>query len=389
MDKITTALFGAIALLPVPAEAPLSETYQWLTDVQSSNNGSEVRLQLRSKPRVRIQQTTTRNEDLKARAFNDEYGAIRRLWGVPMWTQAQYVGQISSGSSVIACNTGNYDYVASSLALIWQDANTFAVVQVDTVAAFSLGLSATVGTTFSAAYVMPLRVGLVSGDISQQRSGFADVSKVSYDLQDPVLTASSAPTQFLSNDIYFDPVLKGGTQYDAAIQSEELRADYHLGAVDYLIPWLYTRTLNTYERVLRNVDEVYAFKQWMHRRAGKFRAFWLPSFENDLRVANATSITTTLRWTKDSYDEWATDRTHVAIEDLSGNWYARTLSSISAFSSTVLQGTLSSSLGGLDPLNIRRISYLGLKRLSSDSVTLNWPGGGVCKTSYGVLEISP
>jgi hypothetical protein len=329
-----------------------------------------------------------RNHTLRARGFNVDYGALRRRWGVPLWSQAQSVGAISAAATSIALDVDPYEYRDASLALVYQSVDVFAVVEITTVGADILNLSAAVGTTFTAAKVMPMRVGFVRGNISHQRTGFEDFGKVLFDIEDNAELTVSAPTQFLSNDIYFDQLLKGDDAYEASLQAKEELADFSIGAIDRLSPWNFTRHLQSVQMLFETPTEVHAFRLWLHRRAGKYRSFWTPSFENDLRVANVGTIVSTLQWTRDSYDDWATDHTHVAIEDTSGNWYARTLSAVSVVNPTTLQGTLSSAIN-IPATSVQRISYLGLKRLASDSIKLEWIGGGVSRCSFGVLEVQP
>jgi hypothetical protein len=235
---------------------------------------------------------------------------------------------------------------------------------------------------------MPLRVSYINGDVTTQRTGYNDRGDVRYEVEDNTVITPAAPTQFLGNDIYFTELLKAGATYISAVQADEDQADYALGKIDRIAPWTYNRQLSNVQRLLDGQAEIREFKEWLHRRAGKYRAFWTPSFENDMRVANTGTVTTTLQWRRDSYDEWATARTHIAIEDDAGNWYARTLSSVSVVNSTTLQGTLNSTIN-LAASRIRRISYLGLKRLSSDSVKLDFLGNLVARCDFGILEISP
>ena len=48
--------------------------------------------------------------------------------------------------------------------------------------------------------------------------------------------------------------------------------------------------------------------------------------------------------------------------------------------------TLSSSLG-FNASEIQYVSYLGLVRLATDSIDLNWLGNGVVQVSFDELEI--
>ncbi len=388
MDKITTSLFGVVAILALPAQSPAAETLEWLTDNQPSHNGKEERLQLRSAPRTTYGYTVPRSAELKARAFNAEYGALNARWAVPVWMQVQYVGPVTAADTTISCNTQDFEFRDASLALVYQTNNLWALVEVDSVTPGLLTLLDPVGTEFSAAYVMPVRVGRLRGGVSYARAGYSETAELNFVVEDNEELTVTAPAQFLSNDIYYDEQLMGdaGT-YTASVVNREDLADYGLGKTDAQTPWLYNQYQQAFMRLLDNSADTQAFREWLYRRAGKYRAFWMPSFENDMRKANTGTVVSSLRWHRDGYDNWQ-NRLHIAIELADGSWLPRTLSAVSTFDSNTMQGTLSSPLN-VSVSDIRRISYLGLKRLVSDTVRLQWIGNSVVQVNYSVLELSP
>ena len=386
MSKVVTTLAGTVALLALPCQAPMRETVAYLTDVIDSFNGTEDRHQLRSAPRVRLQYTIPQQAWDRAHAYNTERGALREKWAVPLWSQTQLVGAITAGATSIVCNTTLYDLRAASLALLYQSNSLWQVVEVSAVGSGSITVSA--AQAFTNAVLVPLRLGYIAGNVQRTGNGHNAMAQVAFDLDDNIEITAAEPTQYLSNDIYFDEVLMPSESYESSLERREENADYDLGAVARSTPWTYARGVMNYVRQMTTPEEVLAFRQFLARRAGKYRAFWAPTYEVDLRLTNTGTITTLITFQKDSYNDWATDRTHVAFEDDQGTWYARALSNIVIASSTTLQATLSSALN-LPASRIRRVSYLGLKRLSGDSVELEWIGNGVCQAALSVTELSP
>lgn len=131
--------------------------------------------------------------------------------------------------------------------------------------------------------------------------------------------------------------------------------------------------------------EPWTLREWLYRRAGRFRGFWHPSFEADLKLVSTGAISTTLNVDDDGYIVYGTQHRHIAIEATTG-WLARTVTNAVRAGSTA-QLTLNASLG-VNASVIKRICWLGFKRLNSDSVELNWSGGGICEADMRLLELN-
>jgi hypothetical protein len=386
MAKFTSGTYGDLAVIPFQAYAPMRERLEWLTEVFNSHNGTEQRQQLRAAARTTLAYDFTEQAWLKSEGYNTERGALRRNWAVPLWSQLQLVGAVTGGATNVVCDTDIYDFRDDGLAMLYQSETQYQIVTITAVNVGSIDITA--ATAFTRAYVMPVRIGTVRGDIVRVGNGHNAKVSATFELTENLEVSSSAPTQFLSFDLNTDEVLLDGDVYETQLSSQEDIADYMLGPIAKRAPWTYTRSLMNHARVLEGQAEVYAFRQFLARRAGKYREFWQPTFENDLRKNGTGAITTTFKFYKDSFLDWNGDRLHVAFEDNAGVWYPRTLSSVSAFDSTTLQATLNASLG-VSYENLRRISYLGLKRLSSDTVDLSWVGNSVAKVVLGVTELQP
>lgn len=390
MSLVTTTLFGQLTILPIPSQVPLGERLSWLTDIIPAEDGGEDRKQVRNLPRRRYDYNLPANHTEYQRAFNTLYGARAAQWAVPMWTEAQQVGTISGGLSNIPCNTDYYDFRADSLALLWASPRDYQVVEIQTVNAGSPGSIDLYGTTLaiSNAWLIPVRIGHLIGDVSRSTNSFNGELRVAFDLEDLNELAVSAPTQYLSDDIYFDEWLFSGSSFtDKLIQRVDY-VDESLGVVAYRSPWTNGRVARPMRKILETPEEVYGFRQFLFRRAGRYRPFWQPSFDQDLRPTSTGTVTDTLRINRDDWDSHASNRTHIAIEDADGNWYARNIDSTAPAGATQLDLTLDSAIN-VAAESIVRVSYLGLKRLEPDVVDFDWIGGGICQTQIRILELSP
>lgn len=390
MALVTTTLFGQVTILPIPAIVPVRESLDWLTDVVPYYDGGEERHQVRNNARRRFDLQIPVAASEYQRAFNTVYGSRTNQWAVPLWTEAQNLGAVTGGLSSIVANTDYYDFRDSSLALLWASPRDWQVVEITTVTPGTPGSLAIDGTTnaFSNAWLMPIRLGHLVGGVSRQSNSYNGQLSLSYDLEDNISLSVSAPTQYLSNDIYFDEGLFGGEALtDRLIQSVDF-IDGELGVVGYRSPWTNGKVSRPFEWLLSTPADIYAFRQFLYRRMGKYKAFWQPTFDSDFRVTSTGTVTTVLRTFKDDYLDHATNRTHIAVEDSAGNWYARNIDSTASISGTEMELTLDSALN-VEASDIVRVSYLGLKRLETDKVELSWIGNGVMNTTVRILELSP
>lgn len=388
MAKISTTLFGNLALLPYQAQTPATESLAFLTDLILSHNGSEQRFPLRSVPRQTFRFSIPVKLWNIATAFNTSYGAIRDRWALPIWTESQFVGDVIGGTVVIPCNTTLHDLRAKSLALLHNLSGQWRVVEIDSVSDGSISLlSPTPGEVLPSAYVTPIRTAWASGNIDKTTNGFEDVYSIEFEVEDSAVLTPSAPPQFLSQDIYFDETLAAQAITDKSLRKKLNRVDYSLGDVVRRTPWQHTRYASTKRSVLENSHQVRLYREFLYRRSGKYRAFWTPLFEQNMRVINTGVILNDLLIEGDSFNSYA-QRPHIAIETSSGVWYARTIANIVPLSGSRFQITVDSPLN-ISADNLRRVSYLGLHRLDTDTIELRWIGNGVVESEYNVLEISP
>lgn len=386
MAKVTTALFGELAILPFPAIIPVSETLSFLTDVMESYNGTEQRVELRGKPRQFLEYQVPLKPSNDASAWNTAYGAIRKEWGIPIWHDTQYIGPVTAGATSIACDTVHYDLRDSSLAMLFDICGKWQVLEISTITDSLINLT-TATALFRDAYLIPVRIGNVIGDIDKTTNGYNGGMHITYSVSDTDGYTPSAPTQYLGDDIYYDLPLTQDSGIDTKFSQRQDVIDFELGVVEYRTPWNHAKFGKPYRQLMTTPQERKQFRDFIFRRVGKSKVFWLPTGENNLRITNTGTITNLLQVNRDSYPEYGLQRTHIAIK-AGAVWYPRVISAPTILDANTMQLTLSSAVN-IPASSVENVCYLGLNRLNTDSIEFAYNAPLVAECSVQILELTP
>lgn len=375
------------ALIPLWPATPLQESLEWFTDVSIAENSTEDRVQKRESPRQAFDLDFYVAPSWQPRIKNLVYGHRTKPWLIPAWPFVLHIGEIAAGAMSIELDTQYTEHRAGGLALIWQDPLTWQIVGVDTVAADELVLSQ-MTAAFADAYVIPLRRGYMTRDPGRRFTGTRSALSLGFAIEDNAALTVGAPTQYLGNDIYFEPGLMDGRELNEQMDGRFDLFDEDIGLVAYRAPWLRNRPRRPYRAMGDGAAEAWALRLWLHRRAGRLRPFWLPSGEADLIPVSTGALTVTLDVRSDGYMQNAGGRDHIAIEKSDGTWLARAIDASAQLDPDTVRLTLSASIA-MDAAQIERISWLGLQRLDADRVEINWIGGLVAVIAPPIVEIEP
>lgn len=148
---------------------PFKVTREWLTDVQTGKDGSEIRASLRSSPHITVQMHCQFLTEMGAGLLNALWrGASQPLrYYVPLWCDAtELTSGISAGSSDIPCDTTDRPFLESGgLAMLVSekpgtDTYTAEVVTVDVITDDDFSIVGTTANNYSAGptKVAPCRV---------------------------------------------------------------------------------------------------------------------------------------------------------------------------------------------------------------------------------------
>jgi len=182
MGKLSFAGFEDHSFIPYPPFVMGSETLEFLTDVVLTHNGNEDRTQNRSVARQALSFSVRTDLLNRQSPFNLSLQNIRGDWAVPIWHEAQFVGNVSG--TAVACNVTLSDFRAGNLAIVFQNNKAWQVVQILSVGSNQLVVTPSL-PSFKNAIIAPISSGIVRGDITNDASGYQSVYGLLYNVTDP------------------------------------------------------------------------------------------------------------------------------------------------------------------------------------------------------------
>lgn len=378
--KLTTENFGEVILLTSPALVGGTETLGFKTDVFESKNGTEVRTPLKDKARQTLGFSSVALCNEIAQHFNAQWGGIRKNWAVPLFQESQFVGDVSSDT--ITCRADIYSFYDGSLALLKSDTEQI-LVEIETVNSDSILLTETVSITNAKLY--PVRLCFINGDISRQISGIHAQASITFIVIDEPEVLESEPVQFLENDLYWFCLTYSGDGMDATLSQQQNMINNEVGVIFQNSDWNFARYSKQYRAMIHSAEDLYAYRQFLFRRKGKYRPFWLPTYEANMRCKSTGFISSVMLIESDQYKQLGDARKHIAVRS-NQTWTAHTITASALVSGSTVQVTVSPALNK-NASSIERISYLGLHRLDADSIDLHYQGAGNVEVTVPILEI--
>ena len=379
--KIQTTLFGELVLLSECTLVGSSESLAFSTYMFESHNGTEQRTALRETASqiLNIDYVTVRKA--MGQNFNVLYGGLRLKWAVPVDIEWQRI--TSASSDFITCNTSIYDYRSDSLALIKKGSERI-VVEIKEVRSDGLKLYQSVDLqNFT---LCPLRVGFILGDVSSSINAIWGQPKLQFQVIDAPHMNVPAPAQFLGHDLYFKRLLLDGGALNVTVLQHQTVVDFGLGPIDQHTNWLHAKYGKPMRSLMKTQQDLFEYRQFLFRRLGMYRPFWMPTFERNFYVKNTGNVATTLDVESNQYLEFATHRKHIAIK-ANNIWTAHTISNavrVGANTRLTISPALNKPASG-----IQMISYLGLHRLNNDSTDIQYKGANITESAVSILEVEP
>jgi hypothetical protein len=127
---------AAPTLFPIPPDGafPITLSRAWLTDVQRTRSGKEVRLALRSRPARRLEYKSTLAESVEINQFLVLWLAAVELlrFDVPVWPEDTDATAFPDDHT-ITCDTTDREFIEGEQAIIWIDETTSELVTIDQV----------------------------------------------------------------------------------------------------------------------------------------------------------------------------------------------------------------------------------------------------------------
>jgi len=390
-DDLEISVVGSRVLpLPYLFQAGLVEAINWQTKILTSHNGYEQRLRLRNAPRQEFSFTINIPRNQIAQLSSLMYGWRTNNFGVPVSSEARNLDIAeTAGATILHASSLYGDFREGGLGLIYESINKYELIEIDSFTDAEITISSGLTNSYTtSAFVMPVRTARLLGDPTRGTSGDWQRLTAKYQSVDNIVIDNEASDlQYKDLDVYVDePLLINGFVTDVYHNRVDL-VDYQYGLVQSYAPWLKTHTKRTVGIQMDSLEDAWNFRKWLNRRAGTFRPFWMPTFETDFTNADSGALTTDLRVLDEGQLGLTTERDDLAIQLNDDSWLFVEITSIDQDGDDYLLITFTESLG-IDAEDIALISFLGRKRLSSDTIEIVWKGNRTAQTSLPITEIN-
>lgn len=359
----------------------MRERLDWVSDVERSYSGKELRRQIRRWPSQVMEFTFDIGETQMKVMENMLYNWGARLWAVPYWPDVQHLElPLDVGATVIPVDTTTRTYTEGELIILVapDDSNN----EVLTVLSFD-DTSVTLLQPTSIAW--PTGTLVYPGKLSRMQDGANLARFIRSHSYGTVVFKSHLGAQYTSatEELYRGyPVLTTPPNQDPDPSTSYLRQietiDFGVGLSDVddqsqLPDQVASRTVT-----MLNRDAIHEFREFLYARAGRAHGIWVPSFTQDLILATpltpgATEIVFQYAGLK-HFAEGGPHRRDIRLELNNGTVYYRRLTN----PATVIENEtermdLNLPMGvSIAIADVKIISWMALSRFDSDSVEIAW-----------------
>lgn len=370
-------------------KCPLLETterYEFKTDVhQSFDATEEERIPLLDAARQSFNWSIIAFRNEVPEMFNDLYSWMRKEYLVPQPLESQMVGNLSD--DFIEADTSNLAINVGALILV-QALGVLKVAEVTEIGRYEViegvptyidGYRLNEAVTALNATLYPLRKCIVSGNVSAQANGIILKPIFNLLVTDSVeYPISENPTQFKGDDLYFTPLLLDGDFLDLNFEQHQALVDGEIGQFWQFTHWFNPLINKNFRVIMKSRQDYIDYKKWFYRRRGRLNQFWMPSYQNNFNLVSRSSSSITVK-----NDNFLSERKNIAIK-ANGIWTAHSVTSTSVSGQNIVM-----NLTPQPPINIERVSYLGLYRLNSDAVEFYFKGADIVEATVPIVELSP
>ena len=388
-----------IVLIPMDYESPMQETLAFLTNIIPGLSGIEQRIALRKQPRqlFEVMYKLDGNDRQRMQALLMDWTA--NVFGFPLQNEVLLTTAAASvGATVYQVTAADdVDLRVDGLAAIITDANTFDVISIvsktDTsITASDPSLNAyPVGTK-----LMPLRTAnilrMVSAAMAQKE---LETFKVTFEVTDNdtgALAGSTAAYSTFNGRVLFDGcnVMTGevAEQYKRRIY----RIDNKTGVVHVGSTWDRGKRSSQKGFVLRNRSEILSFRKAMISIGGRWTAFYIPTFNDDLEVKATLGVgSDTMDVERIEYERFIQSREPKITFKISftdGTSLVREVQSAAGVDATTERLTLDTTWPSTRTVDeVERVQFYELSRFDADNIRIQYPRIGLATCQMPVIGV--
>jgi hypothetical protein len=394
LSSVIEATFDpAVAFMGLEPGGEISERWQWVTDVETARSGEQVRVSLRSEPRVQVEYdvATTNAADM---VLLDQLmtGWQSKFYYLPVWQDRARLGaSYGPTATTISTPLSGFGYVDGGLIGLWTSMTDYKVIQVID-ADFEtdvLTLSQPLGKSFGAdAWIAPIRKAWLSPEASAARfTGSSTEAKLVFNYEDPVPLERIEWRRDRGGAIEIDgfALFDHVPNWDTAPQITYSRRLETI-TEDGVKPWRYDPSgrgwiTRAELHTLTSRAEINELLSWVAFRRGRARSYLAPVWDATLDVTRSNLNTaTTLYVTGRNYQQMLAEirgRNYVALRDTTG-WIVRKVISAAPAEDNAAEDvlTLSASIGRAGtPDGWLDVVWCEPAHLTSDTFEIRWWDG--------------
>lgn len=365
-------------MLPPDWGNPVVETLAWLTDVQEAIDGSEYREPVRDTPRRQWEFDVIAEGQDRQQVEAALYDWTARSWALPVWPDISWLAAaLPAGSVSIPVTTSGLDFAPGGLAMLWSDARTFELVEVDTVAADALSLLNPTAASWPAqTRLYPCRTAHLTDAPKLTRvTDRLTTTTARFDCIEPCDWPAIAPAATYLGLPVLEDRPNEADGLDAAYARQVVTLDADAGLVFYDDISGLAFPTQSHAWLLAGTDVRAAHRSLLYWLQGQANALWVPSWSDDLTLTAplpGTSNLLTVAWvgvTRHLHRQ--PGRRHLRIELFGGQVFYRAVTTTAEIDAATEQVVIDSALGtDIDAAQVRQINWLMLARLAADTVQI-------------------
>lgn len=295
-DPLPLVITGTRAVkFDIVPEVPVTETWEWLSDLMVATDGSEQRVALRGEvPRIELSfKAVFDSKEQTRRFYGDFLAAVGRLWLPEYQYTTRTTAKTTAGTNALYYDNTKTDIRAGEYVLIQTPSNAALVEVASLTVSGALLTSNMLFDIPTDSLIMPGSPALIDNQTALARYAVDDVAEVSFNArltrQRTVLTRTGSAVslpQFLGV-----PVVEKRPLADELVKDEvstgQVSLDNQTGVQDIISRWDYSRIGGP--RTFK-VNRMYApqemdyWKTVLAYARGQARKFWMPTFRQDLKV---------------------------------------------------------------------------------------------------------
>ena len=370
-----------------------SVTLNYLTDIGQFYDGTEERRAQRAFPRRQFEFTPMERDD-KAKSVQS-FMAVdgnERFFVADFSRWRRTAAPIAVGETTLVLDS-SCTWAAATNRLVVDDGVAQQVVRVASAAGLTLTLVAgpaiavPVGAKVYACVESYLDEpqGIVR---VTNRAGEFPLSLLEYPGESAKLAPAAWPTTFSGLPL-FDHRPDWSSRPRVKVESDREFYDFSKGKVGFTSARGYLSTVYQFGHVGKTRTESEALFDFFCAMRGRQGEFWLPSWIDDMRLADDYTSGLALVVAGDSIAQAAADptRRHIRITTTAGDVLLRRVVSM-ALSGGDTELTLDAALpGALSALDVTSISWLHRARFASDSATFTWETDSLMTTTLNFTTL--